>query len=61
MSVLTFSFWTGTPLAAMMNDLWVVLGETGKFEGKRRQALFQLTTFVLVNLFRVDADGFREL
>ena len=41
MSVLTFSFWTGTPLVAMMNDLWVVSGGTGKFEGRRRRALFQ--------------------
>ena len=41
MSVLTFSFWTGTPLEAMMNDLGWYFGEEESLKGKRRQALFQ--------------------
>ena len=61
MSVLTFSFWTGTPLEAMMNGWEIVIWGMGKLERKRRRALFQLKSSVLVNLLRVDADVFREL
>jgi hypothetical protein len=61
MSVLTFSFWTGTPLEAMMNGWEIVFWGMGKLERKRRRALFQLKSSGLVNLLRVDADVFREL
>jgi hypothetical protein len=34
--------------------------EVGAYEKRRKQGLFQLKSCVLVNLFRVDADSFRE-